>query len=144
MSDVTTEIARFEVSAQWMHACGEGPEAKTFNVLKIDFHLYAGPRFRRMITVADTFGSWVVAEFRGSFVAAEVDGNAKASEATEVSFGPSGRVWRLTLQRLDPWRQQGLRHARAARAEALRICHEESYRAIAERHCVSLVYRPGY
>jgi hypothetical protein len=66
MSDVPTETARFEVSAQWMHACGKGLEVKTFNILKIDFYPYAGRGFRRMITVADTFGSWVVAEFRAA------------------------------------------------------------------------------
>jgi hypothetical protein len=144
MSEVITEIARFEVSAQWMHACGKGLEAKTFNVLKIDFYPYAGRRFRRMISVADTFGSWML---QSSGAASWLPRLTVMPRPPKPPRSHSARQYAFGASPYSGWildDSKGYDTPAAARAEALRICREESYRAIAETRCASMGYGLGY
>jgi hypothetical protein len=62
---------QFKVSAEWLKACGKGDQERVFTVTKVREYPWAGPGFRKMITVDDNGHPWVVAEARGHWMEGE-------------------------------------------------------------------------
>ena len=59
----------FEVSAEWMKACGRGNEARIFKVLETSTNLIGGQGFDGFVVVEDGNYTWTLAFARGKFVA---------------------------------------------------------------------------
>ena len=62
----------FEVSADWMKACGRGDQPRVFRVKALETNLVGGQGFDAFVTLEDQRGTrsyeWVCAVARGRFV----------------------------------------------------------------------------
>lgn len=62
------DLGKFEVSANWMDACGYGNEAQTFDVIRVK-HCYApNPDYNVFYVVNKNGREWTVAAFRGRYI----------------------------------------------------------------------------
>jgi hypothetical protein len=60
----------FEVSAQWMKACGRGSEPKVFTIIDREFNMVGRKGMDCLLTLRDDDGSdWKVFVGRGKIVA---------------------------------------------------------------------------
>lgn len=63
-----TKQRKFEVSAKWMKACGQGDAAAVFPVLKVETNMIGRYGMDAFVTVERPDGPWIVAAGRGKFV----------------------------------------------------------------------------